>query len=136
MVTYCGSLRNGPGMNMPYGSVAIIGTIEALALPKLVPALLWLPLWGRIIVAIVLIAPLGLAMGMPFPRGLKQTGEGSLPAPPFYWGLNGIMSVIGSVTTVFVALMFGFQAAMLMGSACYVLAALASTKAFPAAAKS
>ena len=112
-------------------AVAIIGTIEALALPKLVPALLWLPLWGRIVVAIILIAPLGLAMGMPFPRGLKQTGEGSLPAPPFYWGLNGIMSVIGSVTTVFVALMFGFQAAMLMGSACYVLAALASVKAFP-----
>src|SRR5205807_1625974 len=89
--------------------VAAIGAIEAIALPKLVPALLWLPLWGRIVVAIVLIAPLGLAMGMPFPRGLKQTGEGSLPAPPFYWGLNGIMSVIGSVTTVFVALMAGFQ---------------------------
>jgi len=112
-------------------AVAIIGTIEALALPKLVPALLWLPLWGRIAVAILMIAPLGLAMGMPFPRGLKQTGEGPLPAPPFYWGLNGIMSVIGSVTTVFVALIWGFQAAMLMGSACYVLAALASVKAFP-----
>ncbi len=116
--------------------VAVIGAIEALALPKLVPALLWLPLWGRIVVAVIMIAPLGLAMGMPFPRGLKQTGEGALPAPPFYWGLNGVMSVIGSVTTVFVALMFGFQAAMLMGSACYVLAALASTKAFPTAAKS
>jgi len=114
-------------------AVAIIGTIEALVLPKLVPMLLWLPLWGRIAVAILMIAPLGLAMGMPFPRGLKQTGEGSLPAPPFYWGLNGIMSVIGSVTTVFVALIWGFQAAMLMGSACYVLAALASVKAFPAA---
>ena len=116
-------------------AVAIIGTIEALALPKLVPALLWLPLWGRIAVAIALMAPLGLAMGMPFPRGLKHTGEGSLPAPPFYWGLNGIMSVIGSVTTVFVALNWGFQAAMLMGSACYVLAAVASMKAFPAAVK-
>jgi SAM-dependent methyltransferase len=117
-------------------AVAIIGTIEALALPKLVPMLLWLPLWGRIAVAILMIAPLGLAMGMPFPRGLKQTGEGSLPAPPFYWGLNGVMSVIGSVTTVFVALIWGFQAAMLLGSICYVLAALASVKAFPAAAKS
>jgi len=112
-------------------AVAVIGAIEALALPKLVPALLWLPLWGRIAVAIVMIAPLGLAMGMPFPRGLRQTGQGSLPAPPFYWGLNGIMSVIGSVITVFVALMAGFQAAMLMGSVCYVLAAIASRKAFP-----
>jgi hypothetical protein len=44
------------------------------------------------------------------------------------------MSVIGSVTTVFVALMSGFQAAMLMGSACYVLAALASRRAFRASA--
>jgi SAM-dependent methyltransferase len=112
-------------------AVALIGAIEALALPKLVPALLWLPLWGRIAVAIAMIAPLGLAMGMPFPRGLRQTGQGSLPAPPFYWGLNGIMSVIGSVTTVFVALMAGFQAAMLMGSLCYILAAIASRKAFP-----
>ncbi|HJZ79860.1 MAG TPA: hypothetical protein VKD91_05925, partial [Pyrinomonadaceae bacterium] len=86
--------------------------------------------WGRIVVAIVLIAPLGLAMGMPFPSGLRRTGGGTLPPPPFYWGLNGIMSVIGSVTTVFVALMAGFQAAMLMGALCYLLAALASRMAF------
>jgi hypothetical protein len=117
-------------MWMACAAVAILGAIEALALPRLVPALLWLPLWGRIGVAIVLIAPLGLAMGMPFPRGLRETGNGTLPAPPFYWGLNGIMSVIGSVTTVFVALTAGFQAAMLMGSACYLLAALASKMAF------
>src|SRR3989454_11607670 len=111
-------------------AVALVGAIEALALPKLVPMLLPLPLWGRIGVAVVLIAPLGLAMGIPFPSGLRRTGNASLPAPPFYWGLNGIMSVIGSVTTVFVALMAGFQSAMLMGSACYVLAPLASRKAF------
>jgi hypothetical protein len=111
-------------------AVAVIGALEALLLPRLVPALLYLPLWGRIAVAIALIAPLGLAMGMPFPGGLRRTGDGSLAAPPFYWGLNGIMSVIGSVTTVFVALIAGFQAAMLMGSACYLLAALASRMAF------
>ncbi|MGH9930282.1 MAG: hypothetical protein ACREA9_13800 [Pyrinomonadaceae bacterium] len=111
-------------------SVAALGAVEAIALPRLVSLLLPLPLWGRIAIAVVLIAPLGLGMGMPFPRGLRETGRGSLPAPPFYWGLNGIMSVIGSVTTVFVALMAGFQAAMLMGSACYVLAALASRHAF------
>lgn len=109
--------------------VAIIGGVEALALPKLVPMLLWLPLWARIICAMVLIAPLGLVMGMPFPGGLRRTG-GSLPEPPFYWGLNGIMSVVGSIATVFVALMVGFQAAMLMGCLCYVLAALVSKPAF------
>ena len=110
--------------------VAVIGAVEAISLPRLVPMLLPLPLWARIGIAMLLIAPLGLGMGIPFPRGLRETGRGSLPAPPFYWGLNGIMSVIGSVTTVFVALISGFQAAMLMGSACYVLAALASRQAF------
>ncbi|MEP6820225.1 MAG: hypothetical protein ABJA18_11870 [bacterium] len=113
-------------------AVAAIGAVEAIALPRLVPILLPLPLWARIGIAIMLIAPLGLGMGMPFPRGLRETGRGTLPAPPFYWGLNGVMSVIGSVTTVFVALMIGFQAAMLMGSVCYVLAALASRPAFRA----
>jgi len=110
--------------------VAVIGAVEALALPRLVPMLLWLPLWARIVCAMVLIAPLGLVMGMPFPGGLRRTGNGSLPEPPFYWGLNGIMSVIGSIATVFVALMSGFQMAMLMGCVCYLLAALASKRAF------
>ena len=80
---------------------------------------------ARVAIAIALIAPLGLAMGMPFPRGLLRAGRGSLPAPPFYWGLNGIMSVVGSVGTVVVALVFGFHVAMIVGAACYLVAALA-----------
>jgi hypothetical protein len=106
--------------------VALLGGVEALVLPRIVPLLLPLGLAARVAIAIALIAPLGLAMGMPFPRGLQKAGQGSLPAPPFYWGLNGVMSVIGSVTTVFVALSMGFQAAMLIGSACYLLAMVAS----------
>ncbi len=111
-------------------SAAIIGAIEAFGLPHLVPWLLPLPLAGRIACAVALIAPLGFAMGVPFPRGLQQTGRGSLPPPPFYWGLNGVMSVIGSVTTVFVAMLVGFRAAMLVGCACYLVAAAASRLAF------
>ena len=77
-------------------------------------------------IAVALIVPFGLMMGMPFPQGLRKTGQGSLPAAPFYWGLNGVMSVIGSVGTVFIALVFGFHIAMLAGSACYLFAAVAS----------
>jgi hypothetical protein len=108
-------------------AVAVIGAIGALALPKLVPVLLPFSFGVRVAVAICLIAPLGLAMGMPFPQGLRRTGKGSLPAPPFYWGLNGVMSVIGSVATVTIAVLYGFTVAMLAGSACYVVAAFAST---------
>ena len=112
--------------------VAALGAVEAIALPRLVPFMLPLPLTIRIMIAMVLVAPMGFVMGMPFPRGLQSTGRGSLPAPPFFWGLNGVMSVVGSVTTVFVALRWGFQAAMLIGCIAYVLAGLASRSALSA----
>ena len=108
--------------------VAILGAAGALTLPTLVPMLLPLDLWMRVVIAVVLITPLGLAMGMPFPRGLQRAGRGSLPAPPFYWGLNGIMSVIGSVVTVVLAVAMGFKIAMLVGAACYLIAAVLTPK--------
>jgi spermidine synthase len=114
--------------------VAVLGAVEAVALPIVVPMLLPLPLWARVAIAVLLVAPLGLAMGVPFPRGLQSTGRGSLPPPPFYWGLNGVMSVVGSVTTVFVALSWGFQAAMLIGCACYVISALVARPALTTSA--
>jgi predicted membrane-bound spermidine synthase len=104
--------------------IALLGIAEALALPRLVPALLPLSLQGRVLMAAMFIAPLGILMGMPFPRGLERTGQGPFPPPPFYWGLNGILSVIGSVTTVFIALQAGFQVAMFAGCACYLIAAV------------
>jgi predicted membrane-bound spermidine synthase len=107
-------------------AIASLGIVYAFALPTLVPALLPLGLPARIAVAMALVALPGFAMGMPFPHGLRKAGEGSLPAPPFYWGLNGVMSVVGSIATVVVALTLGFRVAMIAGSLCYLAAAVAS----------
>ena len=103
-----------------------LGVVAAYFLPRLIPVLLPLDLSTRVAIAVALIIPFGVMMGMPFPQGLRRTGQGSLPAAPFYWGLNGVMSVIGSVGTVVIALVFGFHIAMLAGSACYISAAVAS----------
>ena len=106
--------------------VAALGLAYGGALPWLVPALLPLGLGARIAIAVLLVAPIGIAMGMPFPRGLARAGQRGLPAPPFFWGLNGTMSVIGSVATVVVAVTLGFRAAMLAGAAVYAVAAVAA----------
>jgi hypothetical protein len=103
--------------------VAALGAAGAFALPPVVDALLPLPLAGRLAVAVAIVVPLGLAMGMPFPSGLKRVGRGSFPAPPFYWGLNGVMSVVGSVGTMLLAVAAGFRAAMLAGALLYLAAA-------------
>src|SRR5437764_4560743 len=107
-------------------AVGALGVVAAYLLPRIIPVLLPLDLSMRVAIAVALIVPFGVMMGMPFPQGLRRTGQGSLPAPPFYWGLNGVMSVIGSVGTVVIALVFGFHVAMLAGSACYISAAIAS----------
>jgi hypothetical protein len=106
--------------------VAALAAVYALALPRVVPLLLPLLLGARIAIAIVLVAPLGFLMGMPFPSGLRETGRGPFPLPPFYWGLNGIFSVIGSLATIGVAVVAGFTWAMLGGVAFYLAAAFAS----------
>jgi len=103
-----------------------LGVVYALGLPRVVPSLLALPLSARLALAVVVTAPLGFAMGMPFPRGLVLAAKAGLPAPPFYWGLNGILSVAGSLGTMVVAVTSGFTAAMLAGCLCYAAAALAA----------
>jgi hypothetical protein len=104
-------------------TVAVLGVAYAFVLPVLVPPLLPLSLGARVLVAVLLVAPLGFAMGMPFPQGLSRVGRGSLPAPAFYWGLNGVLSVIGSVGTMALAVTLGFRAALVIGSVFYLLAA-------------
>jgi SAM-dependent methyltransferase len=106
--------------------VASAGLIYAFALPAAISWLLPLGLGARIAIAVAVTAPLGVAMGIPFPRGLSRAGQGALPAPPFFWGLNGTLSVVGSIATVMIALTLGFQVAMVTGAACYVVAALAA----------
>jgi len=110
--------------------VALIALLYAQLLPPVVGALLFLPLAVRVGIAILVVVPIGLLMGMPFPRGLTATGQGPFPPPPFYWGLNGVFSVVGSMATMVVAVIFGFTWAMSAGATLYLVAALAS-RAFP-----
>jgi SAM-dependent methyltransferase len=114
--------------------VAALAVAYALALPRVVPLLLPFPLGARIALAILVVAPLGFLMGMPFPRGLQSTGRGPFPLAPFYWGLNGIFSVVGSMATMVTAVMFGFTWAMVGGAVFYLVAALASRVFDPEAA--
>lgn len=133
-----GGLGSRSSGRFPLGAaclgIAALAALYALALPRVVPHLLSLPLGARIAVAVVLVAPLGFLMGMPFPRGLQATGAGPFPLPPFYWGLNGIFSVVGSMATMVAAVVLGFTWAMLGGAALYLVAAAAS-RAFAGASR-
>jgi hypothetical protein len=92
-----------------------------LALPRLFGATLALPLWGRLLVTVVALAPPGLLMGMPFPKGLallERSGAGSALIA-WAWGVNGAVSVVASILSALLALSFGFPLVLALGAACY-----------------
>ncbi len=82
-------------------------------------------------ISVLLLLPLGLLMGMPFPTMMRRVSSWSPGMVPWCWSLNGSASVLGSVAGVIVALAFGFSASLIIGGAAYVLA-LACAAVLPA----
>jgi spermidine synthase len=63
---------------------------------------------GRILLALLITAPLAFFMGIPFPAGLKSTFSNRRPLVPWAWGVNGFASVTAAVLGTFLAISAGF----------------------------
>jgi hypothetical protein len=87
-------------------------------LPGLFHALLGLELSYRVAVSVLLLAPLGLMMGMPFPLGIRLVDRVNPALVPWAWGVNGFSSVVGSILAVMIAQSYGF--ALVIGLAVVV----------------
>jgi hypothetical protein len=88
----------------------------------------------RALLVLALVAPVSVALGIPFPLGLGAvTGGGASPALlPWAWGLNGAFSVLATPLANLVAREAGFSRVLLGGTLLYVLAAIT----FPTTRKS
>jgi hypothetical protein len=101
--------------------VTLLG-IGAFGLQPLLRELVHLPLPARAAISVLLLAPIGIALGAPMPLGLRRL-EGLYPSGvPFAWGVNGVTSVFASVLGVAVAIYAGFAATTLLAAAFYLLA--------------
>lgn len=72
----------------------------------------------RIIATALALIPLGIFMGMPFPYGMSQLRGKHVAV---CWGLNGILTVAGSILAAVLSFLWGFSATMITGAALYVL---------------
>lgn len=87
---------------------------------------LHLPDSGRIGISVGLLAPLALAMGMPFALGLRKIAAAGPQVSAWAWGINGYTSVVGSVLTVVLSISLGFRLVVWIGAGVYLLAFLAA----------
>jgi hypothetical protein len=80
----------------------------------------------RLAVALALLVPLGVLLGIPFPTGLRALGRSGTPLVAWAIGVNAFASVAGSTLGIPFALYAGLRALMLLGAALYLLALLAA----------
>ena len=102
--------------------VALLGVLAATTLvtPWIFTATLGLSMSWRVAIAVAVIAPLGLLLGMPFPIGVRIVAKEAPALVPWGWGVNGFCTVIGSVGAQILAMAFGFKVVLLVAGVCYL----------------
>lgn len=78
----------------------------------------------RIVAIVLVLAPLGLVMGMPFPSLLASVESGDDRQLGIIWGINGLASLAGANLWLVVMFLAGGNLTLVSGSICYLLAGL------------
>ncbi len=113
--------------------IVIALLVCVFALPRLLGSLVGLPFVMKLLISAALLMPLGLAMGMPFPSGLRalspgaegdEIGSARRGALEWAWAMNAASSVLGSVLAMVIAIQFGLNVTLACGAAAYLLALL------------
>lgn len=102
----------------------LIGTsalVYHFALPPLFAQLGGLPIGVRLLLVILLLAPLAFAMGIPFPTALRTVSERAPTLVPWAWGINGCVSVVAAAATPLLGSTLGFSLLLAVASAAYLL---------------
>jgi hypothetical protein len=96
--------------------------VYIVALPPIFYGLVHLPREIRIVIAVASMAPLAVLMGMPMPIGIRLLARNAPEIIPWAWGVNGATSVMGSVGALVIAILTGFNQALVVGAALYLVA--------------
>ena len=121
-----GRLAGRPRLRLETGAaLTLLTVVYLLGVGPLTDALLPSPLVVRVMATLVLLAPLGVVLGLFMPLGLRVVALLGAEGPTYVawaWAVNGFCSVIGSVLTTMLSMTFGFQAVLVLGLVAYVVA--------------
>jgi hypothetical protein len=115
-----GWFRDDPGRawSVPLGLGLLLGAF-LLVWPSLFSAAVGLPLAARIPIAVAILAPVSLRLGVPFAYGIRLANERNPAIVPWAWAVNGCFSVIGSILTVIASMTAGFAATLVLAVMIY-----------------
>ena len=104
--------------------VAVVAVLAAIVLGRVVDWAIPWPLTGRIALAVAMLVPAGVLLGIGLPGGMRLLSRTRPEIVAWGWGMNGAFSVVGATLAIFIAMNWGFSLTLLAGAVVYVLAAI------------
>jgi len=120
------NLSSGPEKSafmLPMAAIGLLSIGYSLGFEAIAESLLKTGNLSRYLFSIVLIAPLGFFMGMPFPMALAKISQTAPALIPWAWGINGCASVISAILATLIAMQFGFTVLIFLAVVLYGVAA-------------
>ena len=117
--------RSHVAVRAAVGGIAAMILLYLWLLPPLFERWIGLGDAARVVISLLLIAPLAFCMGMPFPLGLRRLAAQAPGFIPWAWGLNGFASVVSAALATLLAIELGFNTVLLIALLFYALAVMA-----------
>jgi spermidine synthase len=105
-------------------AVVVIAVVAAAVIVILTPIVTWAIPFSRgvrMAIAVATLLPMGLALGVPMPTGLRILSARDPELVAWAWGMNGAMSVLGATLAIFVAMNWGFAVTLGAAAATYLV---------------
>lgn len=99
--------------------IILFSLVYLLLLDSLFAILVSLPIVVKMLITVLLIAPLAICMGMPFPLAMANLVDHANYYIPWAWGINGCASVISAMLASLLAIHFGFSTVILLAAILY-----------------
>jgi hypothetical protein len=109
-------------------AVAIVALVAVAVIVFSPPVIAWAIPFARstrMVVAAALLLPMGIALGVPMPTGMRLLSARAPQMLAWAWGINGALSVLGATLAIFIAMNWGFRVTLLTSSAVYLCGAAA-----------
>ncbi|MCX5886587.1 MAG: hypothetical protein NT096_11885 [Proteobacteria bacterium] len=94
---------------------------ESLLLDPIIAKFMDLSLFQRGLAVALMVAPLGLLMGMPFPAGLRFVDQYRPELNPWAWGINACATVMGTIVCMLITTSVGFRMALFISAVIYLV---------------
>jgi predicted membrane-bound spermidine synthase len=105
-------------------AICIVLFVYKLFLPLIISAFQANIIWEKLGITALMVMPLGVLMGIPFPTALRLAAQNKGRLIEWMWSVNASATVFGSVLAVFTFVTVGVASGLLAGSVCYFIYAL------------